>query len=204
MARRRGGGGRQERTKSPASGGGVHRRAQRSGAPGAAQRAGLHPVAAGLQGRDAPRHPGAEANAAAHPKRGDNRRAATGGPTGAASKGRAKCQRSCRHCRRDGTAGSAEAQRKESAVRPSRPETPELDHSNIVTSPREAQDNPGTLTAPSNHWPRTERAQSRSGDCKPRSEGTDHRQTDRTRHGYETTRQPSHSWLDRSEDTDQA
>jgi len=76
MARRRGGGGRQERTKSPASGGGVHRRAQQRGAPGAAQRAGLHPVVAGLQGRDAPRHPGAEADAAAQPKRGDNRRAA--------------------------------------------------------------------------------------------------------------------------------
>jgi hypothetical protein len=86
MARRRGGGGRQERTDSPASGGGVHRRAQQRGAPGPAQRAGLHPVAAGLQGRDAPRHPGAEAKAAAHPKRGDNWREATGGPTGPASK----------------------------------------------------------------------------------------------------------------------
>ena len=86
MARRRGGGGRQERTDSPAAGGGVHRRAQQRGAPGAAQRAGLHPVAAGLQGRDAPRHPGAEADAAAHPKRGDDRRAATGGLTGPASK----------------------------------------------------------------------------------------------------------------------
>jgi hypothetical protein len=84
MARRRGGGGRQERTKSPASGGGVHRRAQQRGAPGPAQRAGLHPVAAGLQGRDAPRHPGAEADTAAHPKRGDNRRGAKGGPTGPA------------------------------------------------------------------------------------------------------------------------
>jgi hypothetical protein len=86
MARRRGGGGRQERTKSPASGGGVHRRAQQRGAPGAAQRAGLHPDAAGLQGRDAPRHPGAEADAAAQPKCGDNRRAAKGGPTGPASR----------------------------------------------------------------------------------------------------------------------
>jgi len=85
MARRRGGGGRQERTKSPASGGGVHPAgAQQRGAPGAAQRAGLHPVAAGLQGRDAPRHPGAEADAAAHPKRGDDRRGAEGGPTGPA------------------------------------------------------------------------------------------------------------------------
>jgi len=86
MARRRGGGGRQERTDSPAVSGGVHRRAQQRGAPGAAQRAGLHPVAAGLQGRDAPRHLGAEADAAAHKMRGDNRRGATGGPTGAASK----------------------------------------------------------------------------------------------------------------------
>jgi len=85
MARRRGGGGRQERTDSPASGGGVHRRAQQRGAPGAAQRAGLYPVAAGLQGRDAPRHRGAEAEAAAHPKRGDNRRGDRGGSTGAAS-----------------------------------------------------------------------------------------------------------------------
>jgi len=85
MARRRGGGGRQERTDSPASGGGVHRRAQQRGAPGPAQRAGLHPVAAGLQGRDAPRHLGAEPDAAAHPKRGDNWRGATGGPTGPAS-----------------------------------------------------------------------------------------------------------------------
>jgi len=85
MARRRGGGGRQERTKSPAAGGGVHPAgAQRSGAPGSAQRAGLHPVAAGLQGRDAPRHLGAEADTAAQPKRGDNRRGATGGPTGPA------------------------------------------------------------------------------------------------------------------------
>ncbi len=64
----------------------MHRRAQQRGAPGAAQRAGLHPVAAGLQGRDAPRHRGAEANTAAHPKRGDIRREATGGPTGPASK----------------------------------------------------------------------------------------------------------------------
>ncbi len=87
MARRRGGGGRQERTKSPASSGGVHPvGAQRSGAPGPAQRAGLHPVAAGLQGRDAPRHPGAEADTAAHPKRGDNRRAAESGPTGPGNK----------------------------------------------------------------------------------------------------------------------
>jgi hypothetical protein len=86
MARRRGGGGRQERTDSPASGGGVHPAgAQQRGAPGAAQRAGLHPVGAGLQGRDAPRHRGAEADAAAHPKRGDNWRGATGGPTGPAS-----------------------------------------------------------------------------------------------------------------------
>jgi len=84
MARRRGGGGRQERTDSPASSGGVHRRAQQRGAPGPAQRAGLHPVAAGLQGRDAPRHPGAEPDAAAHKLRGDNRRAAIGGPTGPA------------------------------------------------------------------------------------------------------------------------
>jgi len=87
MARRRGGGGRQERTNSPASGGGVHPPgAQQRGAPGAAQRAGLHPVAAGLQGRDAPRHSGAEADAAAHPKRGDNWRGAKSGPTGPASK----------------------------------------------------------------------------------------------------------------------
>ncbi len=86
MARRRGGGGRQERTDSPASSGGVHRRAQRSGAPGPAQRAGLHPVAAGLQGRGAPRHPGAEAETAAHKRRGDDRRAATGGAKGPASR----------------------------------------------------------------------------------------------------------------------
>jgi len=68
--RRQGGGGRQERTKSPAG--------QRRGAPEGLKRSGgpgseadeLRAAEAGLQGSDAPRHLGAEATPPRH-QRGD-------------------------------------------------------------------------------------------------------------------------------------
>lgn len=152
MARRRGGGGRQERTDSPASGGGVHRRAQQRGAPGAAQRAGLHPVAAGLQGRDAPRHLRSRGRRRRAPKarrqlEGSRRRTDRTG-----QHGRALRQRSHRLCRRDGGVGSAGAQRKESAIRPGRPETPMCDYQGILSICGGVRDGYGDDTARRNHW----------------------------------------------------
>ena len=85
MARRRGGGGRQERTDSPASSGGVHPKERNIVEhPDPRSGPGCTPSQRGYRAVTPPVTYGAEADAAAHPKRGDNRREATGGPTGPA------------------------------------------------------------------------------------------------------------------------
>ena len=86
MSRRRGGGGRQERTDSPASSGGVHPKERNIVEhPDPRSGPGCTPSQRGYRAVTPPVTYGAEADAAAHPKRGDNWRGAEGGPTGPVS-----------------------------------------------------------------------------------------------------------------------